>query len=190
MIKIRVNKYFAYLLLMLIISCIICTIILFDVQLVKYKRLEESVQQLKNDLIDTDNRIDDLKLYLTTFLEIEELEDIIPTTTYEKAKADIKIICDENDLNFQIVFAICRLETGNFTSKAFLECNNYCGISRAEVPVAYKTKEQGLEAMRTTMLMYKGMSVDQMSKKYCPVNAKNWATSVKQLIIEEVENGN
>lgn len=114
----------------------------------------------------------------------EEGEVIV--STYEQAKIDIFEACEARGLDFNLAFAIARLETGNFTSKAFLEYNNYGGISRKEKPLRYETPEDGLNAYMVTLEAYKGMSVDKMSKKYCPGNAVNWAKSVKSIMKEEM----
>ena len=80
--------------------------------------------------------------------------------------------------------AIARLETGHFTSTAFVQYNNVGGLSDSEVPRSYSSLEEGIEAFIDTLEWYvsKGMTTPEaMGSTYCPANEK-WAQTVRALM--------
>ena len=99
--------------------------------------------------------------------------------------------CREHDIEPDIPLAIARLETGNFTSAAFTECNNVGGMSVDQVPITYDSLEDGVDAFVGNLARnYFGKGyddVEKISKKYCPVNAESWAEVVRTLMKEENE---
>ena len=99
--------------------------------------------------------------------------------------------CREHDIEPDIPLAIARLETGNFTSAAFTECNNVGGMSVDQVPITYDSLEDGVDAFVGNLARnYFGKGyddVEKISKKYCPVNAEAWAEAVQELMREENE---
>lgn len=104
----------------------------------------------------------------------------------------IVIACREQGIAPEIPLAIARLETGNFTSAAFIECNNVGGMSVNEVPITYKSLEDGVDAFVKNLAenyISKGfVTVEEISKKYCPVNAQAWAEAVRELMSEDETN--
>ena len=102
----------------------------------------------------------------------------------------IVFACREYDIESDIPLAIARLETGNFTSTAFVECNNVGGMSIDEVPITYDSLEDGVDAFvgnLTRNYFSKGYDdVEKISRKYCPVNAEAWAEAVQELMREEI----
>lgn len=101
----------------------------------------------------------------------------------------IVLACREHGIEPDIPLAIARLETGNFTSAAFAECNNVGGLSISEVPITYKSLEDGVDAFVANLARnYFGkgiVTVEEISKKYCPSNAEAWAETVRELMREE-----
>ena len=81
--------------------------------------------------------------------------------------------------------AIARLETGHFTSTAFVQYNNVGGLSDSEVPRSYSTIEEGIAAFIDTLEWYvsKGMTTPEtMCETYCPPNSTAWAQTVRALM--------
>lgn len=103
----------------------------------------------------------------------------------------IIIACEYYSIPPDIPLAIARLETGNFTSTAFIGCNNVGGMSVDEVPITYDSLEAGVDAFVGNLARnYFGKGyddVEKISKKYCPVNAESWAEVVRTLMKEENE---
>ena len=93
--------------------------------------------------------------------------------------------CNRYGIDSSIVLAIARLETGNFTSHAYLVGNNPGGMSVNEVPITYSSIEQGVEAMVSNLAnnyFAIGLTTPELiGQKYCPVNP-NWANMVRSLM--------
>ena len=93
--------------------------------------------------------------------------------------------CNRYGIDSSIVLAIARLETGNFTSHAYLVGNNPGGMSVNEVPITYSSIEQGVEAMVSNLAhnyFAIGLTTPELiGLKYCPVNP-NWANMVRSLM--------
>ena len=93
--------------------------------------------------------------------------------------------CNSYGIDSSIVLAIARLETGNFTSHAYLVGNNPGGMSVNEVPIIYGSIEQGVEAMVSNLAnnyFAVGLTTPELiGQKYCPVNP-NWANMVRSLM--------
>lgn len=93
--------------------------------------------------------------------------------------------CNRYGIDSSIVLAIARLETGNFTSHAYLVGNNPGGMSVNEVPIFYASIEEGVEAMVSNLAhnyFAIGLTTPELiGQKYCPVNP-NWANMVRSLM--------
>ena len=92
------------------------------------------------------------------------------------AKA-IELGLDQNQA--LIVVSISRHETGNWTSKAFNNNNNFGGImtNNATQIKNYETYEEGLNDFVSILKKYYfdlGLNtIEQIGAKYCPIGAKN-----------------
>lgn len=106
---------------------------------------------------------------------------------YGEGTIESKIVeaCNRYGIDSSIVLGIARLETGNFTSYAYLVGNNPGGMSVNEVPITYSSIEEGVEAMVSNLAhnyFAIGLTTPELiSQKYCPVNP-NWANMVRSLI--------
>lgn len=93
--------------------------------------------------------------------------------------------CREYGIPHDIPLAIAKLETGHFTSAAFIAYNNVGGMSINEVPIQYESLEHGVEAfVKNLAENYFSQGLDTAEKiggKYCPAN-ENWAAIVNQLM--------
>lgn len=94
----------------------------------------------------------------------------------------------EYEIDSTLALAIARLETGNFTSDAYLYGNNVGGISIDEEPMSFDTLDDGVEMfVRNLKVNYynEGLNdVEEIASKYCPVNEEQWSTTVKALMKE------
>lgn len=118
----------------------------------------------------------------------EAVEGVSPNCT-GSVEGMIIIACEYYGVTSDIPLAIARLETGNFTSAAFAECNNVGGMSINEVPITYKSLEDGVDAFVANLAKnYFSIGFDtpeKISQKYCPINAEAWAEAVNQLMKKE-----
>lgn len=95
--------------------------------------------------------------------------------------------CKESGVDPEIAVAIARLETGHFTSAAFVEGNNVGGLSVNETPLSYATLEEGIAAFVDNLAWYQADGLDtveEIGKRWCPVNYENWVSLVNQIMEE------
>lgn len=106
---------------------------------------------------------------------------------YGAGTIESKIVeaCNRYGIDSSVVLGIARLETGNFTSYAYLVGNNPGGMSVNEVPIIYSSIEEGVEAMVSNLAhnyFAIGLTTPELiGQKYCPVNP-NWAYLVRSLM--------
>lgn len=102
-------------------------------------------------------------------------------------ETQIKIKCQEYGIPFDVVLAIAMLETGHFSSDAYLHGNNVGGLSVDEVPMTFTTLEDGVECFvenLATNYFDQGLTTpEEIGEKYCPVS-KDWANVVRSLMEE------
>lgn len=93
--------------------------------------------------------------------------------------------CEKYHVPFSIVLAIARLETGWFTSDAYLYRNNPGGLSRNEIPLSFSSKDVGVDRfVKNLKENYFDEGLDtpyEIGQKYCPVNP-DWANMVSRLM--------
>ena len=98
--------------------------------------------------------------------------------------------CIFYEIPYDICLAIARLETGWFTSEAYIYGNNPGGMSINEVPITYESIEEGVDAFVKNLAMnYFSVGLDTPAKigaKYCPANP-DWDDIVVELMEMEVE---
>lgn len=108
-------------------------------------------------------------------------------TVYGAGTIESKIVeaCNRYGIDSSVALGIARLETGNFTSYAYLVGNNPGGMSVNEVPIFYGSIEEGVEAMVSNLAhnyFAIGLTTPELiGQKYCPVNP-NWAYLVRSLM--------
>lgn len=108
-------------------------------------------------------------------------------SVYGVGTIESKIVeaCNRYGIDSSVVLGIARLETGNFTSYAYLVGNNPGGMSVNEVPIIYGNIEEGVEAMVSNLAhnyFAIGLTTPELiGQKYCPVN-QNWANLVRNLM--------
>lgn len=111
----------------------------------------------------------------------EPEEENVPTV-----QEMIVAACEDYGIDHKIPIAIAKLETGHFTSRAFLEGNNVGGMSIDEVPMSFDTLEAGVDAFVSNLAenyIAEGYdTVEEIAAKYCPSNSKEWAEVVRGLM--------
>ena len=108
---------------------------------------------------------------------VEEVELSIEEMIYNQ--------CVELEIPYDIVIAIARLETGWFTSDAYIYGNNPGGLSVNECPITFQTKKEGVYAFCNNLsenYFRIGLTtVEAIGSKYCPVNP-SWAYLVRSIM--------
>ena len=97
----------------------------------------------------------------------------------------IQVACEYYGIDHRIPLAIAKLETGHFTSAAYLQGNNVGGMSIDEVPISYDGIEEGVDAFVKNLAenyIREGLDTpEEIGQKYCPVNPE-WAEVVRGLM--------
>lgn len=146
-------------------------------------------------LEDGNKRMDDISLsdetseVITGGSNQQNLGNTVNQTesVYGAGTIESKIVeaCNRYGIDSSVVLGIARLETGNFTSYAYLVGNNPGGMSVNEVPIFYGSIEEGVEAMVSNLAhnyFAVGLTTPELiGKKYCPIN-QNWAYLVRSLM--------
>ena len=126
---------------------------------------------------------DSVKIDKVYALEKEPVKTEIKALSVEEM---IIIECDEYEVDEELALAIAKLETGHFTSDAYTAGNNVGGMSIDEEPMTFKSLERGVEAfVKNLYYNYyeQGLdTVDEIAKKYCPLQEEYWAETVKELM--------
>lgn len=111
-----------------------------------------------------------------------------PAEAALSAEKMIVLTCQEYGIEPDIPLAIARLETGNFESKGFRQCNNIGGLSENECLFTYKSKEEGVDRfvrLLADSYFAQGLTTPEaIGRKYCPVNAEGWARAVRKIMEE------
>jgi hypothetical protein len=93
--------------------------------------------------------------------------------------------CFVYDVPYNLAISIARLETGWFTSDAYIYGNNPGGLSRNEVPIKFGSIEDGVDRfVRNLRENYLDQGLDtpeKIAKKYCPIN-KNYAKELRKMM--------
>ena len=85
----------------------------------------------------------------------------------------------------KVAVAISRLETGHWTSYAYVYCNNVGGLSDNEVPRSYATVEDGVKAFVECLVTYweKGLTTPELIEPvYNPLSNGEWSRAVRSLM--------
>lgn len=98
----------------------------------------------------------------------------------------IQTACAAYNIPYDITLAIARLETGWFTSDAYIYGNNPGGLSVNETPIYFDTIEDGVYAFIDNLAHnYFAMGLDtpeKIGEKYCPVDP-NWAQKIHSVML-------
>jgi hypothetical protein len=86
-----------------------------------------------------------------------------------------------------MLYAIARLETGNFTSGLCVNNNNYGGMRYNGEWLSYDSKLEGIMEMarllKRNYIDYGLTTPELIAPKYCP-NSDTWANQVRGLMAE------
>lgn len=125
----------------------------------------------------------------TTIMAMEEdvepepkvVEPVKELTIQER----IKEACESYGIPSELPLAISVLETGWWSSDAYIYGNNPGGMSINEVPIVYSSIDEGVDAFVSNLAdNYFGMGLDtpeEIGAKYCPVDPE-WGSKVTAIM--------
>ena len=111
-----------------------------------------------------------------------------PEEPVEKPLTTEELIIRESEaagIDPKVAVAISRLETGHWTSYAYVYCNNVGGLSDNEVPRSYATVEDGVKAFVECLVSYweKGLTTPELIEPvYNPLSNGEWSRAVRSLM--------
>lgn len=97
----------------------------------------------------------------------------------------IKEACEDYGIPSELPLAISVLETGWWSSDAYIYGNNPGGMSINEVPIVYDSIDEGVDAFVSNLAdNYFGIGLDtpeEIGTKYCPVDPE-WGNKVTAIM--------
>ncbi len=103
----------------------------------------------------------------------------------------VKKISAKYDVDWKLIEAIVRHETGNRTSPAYKNLNNVGGLMGSDGLIKFDTVEESYEKLVYVIKKYyieKGLTtIEQIQKKYAPLNTENDPTNLNSYWTSSVE---
>lgn len=122
-----------------------------------------------------------------------ESEQIVPKqfevsyeSEYDRIVAMIYEAAEIEELPGDLMVAIWRLETGNGTSKAFMNYHNFFGATGKDGLYQYPTESEGLKSFTKAIHWYVSNGMDtpeKMQPVFCPANP-DWAILIREIMEE------
>lgn len=113
-------------------------------------------------------------------------------TCHEEDETElVKKISAKYDVDWKLIEAIVRHETGNRTSRAYHELNNVGGLMGKEGLMKFDSKEESYERLVYVIKNYyidMGLTtIEQIQKKYAPIGAENDPNNLNQHWVKGVK---
>lgn len=125
-------------------------------------------------------------------IEVEEVEEPAEADfeagSFEYYCYIIEQAAESQSVDPALAIAIARLETGNFTSGAFVSGHNFGGLTGSTGVMSFSSEEAGLDAYIACLSWYasQGMTTArEMASVYCPPST-DWAAQVEEIMREVV----
>lgn len=128
-----------------------------------------------------------------TNAQVEAKMSEVVTCPEENETELVKKISAKYDVDWKLIEAIVRHETGNRTSRAYHELNNVGGLMGKDGLMKFETKEESYERLVYVIKTYyidQGLTtIEQIQKKYAPIGVENdpnnlnqyWTSSVRAI---------
>ena len=152
----------------------------------QYFFISKDYKQLEAKYIYAENLISEQKIY------IDKLEDdllYVQQIQFDDLTTEqmFRLAAKTYGVDYSMLYAIARLETGNFTSGLYLENNNPGGMRTSDGWLSYDSKLEGIMEMarllKINYIDYGLTTPELIGPKYCP-NSDTWATKVRALMSE------
>lgn len=122
---------------------------------------------------------DDTEIYATE--PQPTVEEPPRETVSDDPESQIYMAAAMQSINWRLAVAISKLETGNWTSKAFVEGHNYGGLCSNGKPIEYASEKEGLEAYIRCLESYGADRPEEMQARYCP-GSDTWTSQVRDIM--------
>lgn len=142
------------------------------------------LEKSEEKLVEANYKIEDL---ITTLEKrTEELNRALEVQYSDLTIEEMfRLAANTYEIDYDMLYAIAKLETGNFTSDLFINNNNPGGL-RGSDWLSFNSKQEGIMEMARLLkrnYINQGLdTIDEIATKYCPDAAADWATKVKQLM--------
>lgn len=144
-------------------------------------KLEENILTLESNLKYSAERIETLEIELAR-AKTKQFDNLTIPEMF-------RIASNTYNVDYSMLYAIGRLESGNFTSSLFVNKNNVGGMRYDGEWLSYSSKLEGImELARLLRRNYidQGLTTPEtIGKKYCPDTADDWARKVRAIMVEE-----
>lgn len=166
-----------------ILICLICVLGLGWA--LTYYDLKETENLLMESEYEATAAIELNKKYLLEIdnLKLENEELLNKEYTIEEM---FRIAAEVYDVDFNMLYAIAKLETGNFTSTLFTHSHNPGGMRGSSGWLSFDSDFEGIMEMarliRRNYLDQGLTTLEEIGSKYCPNTAENWAAKVRALM--------
>lgn len=168
--------------LTLSLSCILASSMGLNIAQAKHSMAQQQLLDAKSNIIEEYQAVIDLCTIENDLLK-ENFIDRLDELSIEEM---FKVAANVYDLDFNLVYAIARLETGHFTSNLWLNNNNPGGIKANNGWASYSSRFVGImEMCRLLRYSYidQGLTTPEaIGSKYCPDPSEGWAAKVNQLM--------
>lgn len=117
---------------------------------------------------------------LITVLSTSTAQALPKHDMHDKAFAEMEQKCG---ISATFAKAVAIQESGWFTSNAYKTKNNPFGITSKGKPKSFDSIDESIDYFGSLLSSdkYKGMSIDEIGKIYCP-NDNKWARDVKKIM--------
>ena len=190
--KLSLDEYLMILIVLLLLSIIISIsysndlVSTNDTLKLQISENQSQIENLKSQILmaETEKSEDEEE----SVLEVEDCGDNDESfNNLEQNSQDILDECEGTNVDPEIAIAISKLETGNYTSDAFLSFHNYGGMMRRGEIIYYPTFASGLRAyIECLQHVYfnKGYNTpEEIQKLYCP-GENDWSKKVHKIMNE------
>ena len=144
--------------------------------------------KLEEEIVKLINKIETLETSLEeTNIRLKKAQE----TQFDNltVKEMFRIAENTYGVDYSLLYAIGRLESGNFTSELYINKNNVGGMRYDGEWLSYSSKLEGImELARLLRRNYidQGLTTPEtIGKKYCPDTADDWARKVRTIMVEE-----
>ena len=148
--------------------------------------LQNYIIGLQEEKINLSNKILEQKEYIVTLENAEPKDFNLNNFTIEE---QFKLASQIYNIDYKLIYAIGRLETGNFTSDLCVNHNNFGGMKAANGEwMSFNSSYEGILEMARNLKKYyidKGLdTVEKIAPIYCPPSADDWSQKIYTLMNE------
>jgi hypothetical protein len=178
----------AIIILILVIVNVIQIISYFSVKRTKYEQTSESRPNTQVETKTSENAVKNENNDISRFCT---LHVVTCPDEFDNETELVKQISAKYDVDWKLIEAIVRHETGNRTSRAYHELNNVGGLMGKDGLMKFDSKEESYERLVYVIKKYyidMGLTtIEEIQKKYAPVGVENDPNNLNQYWVKGVK---